>query len=153
ASCGLSPPYRRSHMYYAKVLCRRLKASHRRWRVKRARGLSGNNACAGSNLAACLGSRRPPEAKRTSIHRLASFAGTVIEPSGHVFAGSEERECLLPHRHDAPCSGIARGSGMSNLGRKNAETAQFNAVASGHRVSDLIENGTYNVLNLALVKM
>jgi hypothetical protein len=59
----------------------------------------------------------------------------------------------LPHRHDGPCSGIATRSGLSNLARKNTEAAQLNAVASGHSVGDLIENGTYDVLNFPLVKM
>jgi hypothetical protein len=71
----------------------------------------------------------------------------------HFFAGSEEREHLLPHRNGHASSGIATRPSFSDFYRKDSETAQFNTVPAGHRVGDLIQNGTNNLIHVALVKM
>jgi hypothetical protein len=82
---------------------------------------------------------------------LASSA--LVEPLAHLFASPKDRECFLLHRHDSAGSGIAARSRRANFDGKSSEATQVNAIASGHRVDDLTENGIEDVLNVALVKV
>jgi hypothetical protein len=100
------------------------------------------------------GSLKPPNLPPSNGLYVATIvvSGALIriKPPVHFFAGSEERDCLLPHRHNGPRSGIVTHSPVSNFDGKNAEAAQLNAITLGHRVGDLIENGTDDLLNLVL---
>jgi hypothetical protein len=86
-------------------------------------------------------------------HYAVLASSALVDPLANFFGSPKDRECFLQHRHDSAGSGIAGRSRRANFDGKSSEAAQLNAIASGHRVDDLTENGIEGVLNVALVKV
>src|SRR6185437_6826963 len=80
-------------------------------------------------------------------------AAVLVQPLAHFLAGLEERHGFLVDRDVGAGARVAAGAGRTMLDRKGPETAQFDAIAFGHRRGDLVEDRVDDVLDVALIEM
>src|SRR6185437_653134 len=79
--------------------------------------------------------------------------GSAVEPLTDLLARLELRHEFLAHVDLLAGARVAPNAGRAVFDRKGAEAAELHAIATGHRVADLIEDGVDDVLDVALKQM
>src|SRR5580704_14908499 len=77
----------------------------------------------------------------------------MVQPVAQLLAGLEERDVLLADVDAVGGARVAADAGVAALDRERAKSAQLDAIATGQRRRDLIEDRGDDDLDLALVEM
>src|SRR5690606_12724903 len=78
---------------------------------------------------------------------------SAIKPFANFLAGLELRHVFLTHINLFTRARVPADAGRAILDRESAEATKLDAVASRHGISDLVEDGIDDVLDIALEQM
>jgi hypothetical protein len=106
---------------------------------------------------------RDPQSGPCSTTRLADdsrrsldlFAGLVVmvETLANFLSCFEKRNGLAIHRHIGACAWVTANPRLTILDRESPEAAQLDAVATGERCNDLVEDRVDDSLDITLIEV
>jgi len=79
--------------------------------------------------------------------------GAAIQAFAQAFAGFEERQAFRLDLYSLARSGVAARAGIAGFNGEGTEATKLNPIASGERGRDFIEDGIYNLFNVAQEQM